>query len=132
MTQEAIVYSASGRSAVVEVSRKSACGGDCGSCKGCHHPEQVIRVTVRNDVEARAGDRVVIESSGRKVFRSAAVAYILPLILMVAFYFLGSSEGARIALSFLGLGCGVLLCWLYARFVVGKETYRAAIREILR
>ena len=132
MTQEATVCGLSGDSAIVEVTRKSACGGDCGTCKGCAHPEQIIRIRTGNSVGADIGDRVIIESSGKRVLVSASVAYILPVLLMIAFYFIpAGSEGTKILLSFTGLALGVLICFIYSR-ILARSAIRAEIKSILR
>jgi len=134
MTQQAIVLNIDSTegSAVVEVTRQSSCGGDCGSCKGCTHPEQTIRVKAGNAIGAAPGDRVLIETETKKVFVSAYMAYILPLLLMFAFYFLpfGSSEGIKILLSFCGLALGVAICRLYSKRLSEKSSVRAEITKI--
>ena len=118
--------------AEVFLTRQSACSGDCGSCGGCSQPMQMIKVTVRNDIGARAGDQVSVETQTKKVFLSAAVTYILPVILMIAFYFLPlAKEGLKIMMSFLGLFAGGLICRAYSRFLAAHPSFTAEIREIL-
>lgn len=118
--------------ALVEVIRRSACSGDCKSCGGCSGDERVLKVRAKNTAGARAGDRVTLESSTKKVLASAWVAYVLPVILMVVFYFLPSGgEGIRIACSFAGLALGVGLCVLYSKALSKKQSWSAEIVEIL-
>ena len=131
MKQEATVCGVEKQWAVVEVTRRSACGGDCGSCKGCAHPEQIIRVRAGNEIGAQPGDRVQVETESREVFLSAAVAYILPLILMAGAYFLPlGSEGMKILSSFCGLGLGAAICYLYSKKIAKKSVIRAKIIKI--
>lgn len=134
MTQTAKVFALDGEDrAVVEVIRRSACSGDCKSCGGCSGDERVMRVRALNRVNAAVGDRVVIESSTKKVLALAWVAYVLPIILMVAFYFLPvGGEGMKIACSFAGLALGVGICVLYSGALGRKRDYSAEIVEILR
>lgn len=133
MTQMAKVFSLDGRDgATVEVVRRSACSGDCKSCGGCSGDERVMRVRALNSAGASVGDRVVIESSTKRVLTSAWVAYILPIILMVAFYFIPrGGEGTKIACSFAGLAVGVGLCALYSKALGKKQSFSAEIVEIL-
>ena len=133
MKQQAVVLKTNNdNTAVIAVTRQTACGGDCGSCGGCSLPMQMIKVTVRNDIGARAGDQVSVETQTKKVFLSAAVTYILPVILMIAFYFLPlAKEGLKIMMSFLGLFAGGLICRAYSRFLAAHPSFTAEIREIL-
>lgn len=136
MKQVAIVHSIENEhTALIEVLRKSACSGDCSSCKGCsgHHPEQAIRVLAQNPIGAGVGDRVWVESESREVFTSIGVAYILPILLMIGFYFIPlGSEGLQILTSFGGFLLGVGICWLYARQLGKKSSVRAVITDIIR
>lgn len=136
MKQIATVHSIeAGEIALIDVLRKSACSGDCSSCKGCsgHHPEQTIRVRAENPVGAKAGDRVWVESETREVFTSIGIAYILPIVLMIAFYFIPlGSEGLQILSSVGGFILGVGICWLYARRLEKKKSVRAVITDIIR
>ena len=136
MKQIAMVHSIRDEhTALIEVLRKSACSGDCSSCKGCsgHHPEQTIRVLAQNPVGARAGDRVWVESENREVFASIGIAYVLPIVLMIAFYFIPlGSEGLQILSSLGGFMLGVGICWCYARRLEKKSAARAVIVDIIR
>ena len=136
MKQVALVHSIENdQIAVIEVLRKSACSGDCHSCKGCsgHHPEQAIRVRAENPSGAKEGDRVWVESETKEVFTSIGIAYILPILLMIGFYFIPlGSEGLQILSSLVGFALGVGICWLYARRLGQKKTVRAVITDIIR
>ncbi len=135
MKQIALVHSIEDADvALVDVLRKSACSGDCASCKGCsgHHPEQTIRVRAKNDAGAKPGDRVWVESETKEVFTSIGIAYILPILLMIAFYFMPlDSEGLQILSSLAGFMIGVGICWLYARRLGKKSSVRAVITDII-
>lgn len=136
MKQVALVHSIENEhTAIIEVLRKSACSGDCHSCKGCsgHHPEQAIRVHAENPIGAKVGDRVWVESESKEVFTSIGIAYILPILLMIGFYFIPlGSEGLQILSSLGGFFLGVAICWLYARRLGQKGTVRAVITGVIR
>ena len=132
MRQQGVVYQIEeGKTAIVEVVRHSACSGNCESCGGCgHHADQTIRVRAENRIGAQAGERVWLETETRQVFTSIGAAYILPVLLMILFYFLpGGGEGRRILASLGGFPLGVGLCWLYARQLGRKSHVHAIITD---
>ena len=79
MKEEGIVKSVSGGGLCeVVIHRKTACGDNCASCGGaCRMNYQVV--TVKNPLEANAGDSVIIEMDSTKVLLSAFLVYILPV-----------------------------------------------------
>jgi len=104
-------------SARISVKRKSACSADCENCHGCAHPEETITVTAYNAAEAQVGETVLVESSSKQVIGLAALLYIMPVVLMIAAYFLPfKSENAKILASVCGLVAGLAICvWQSAR-----------------
>lgn len=50
-----------------------------------------IKARARNDIGAQPGDKVVVESSTKKIFGVVALVYVLPVVLFLLGYFL--SEG---------------------------------------
>ena len=133
MTQEGTVLRKTpGGDAVVEIVRQSSCGGDCSNCKGCAHPQQTLEVTVSDPVGAKPGDRVRITAPTGKVYRSASVVYILPVILLFVFYFVPSgSEGTKILCSLLGLALGVGISAAYSRRASASGSLKSSISDIL-
>ncbi len=102
--------------ALVEVTRKSACSGDCGSCHGCAHPEERVRVTAQNPVYADAGDQVMVESATGAILGWASLLYLLPIALMLAGVLApASAESVNILLGLAGLLAGLLVCMLISR-----------------
>ena len=136
MTQEGTVLRKTpGGDAVVEIVRQSSCGGDCSNCKGCAHPQQTLEVTVSDPVGAKPGDTVFdvrITAPTGKVYRSASVVYILPVILMFVFYFVPSGgEGIKILCSLLGLALGVGISAVYSRRASASGSLKSSISDIL-
>lgn len=103
MTQNAIVTRTAGDGwAQIEVRRVSACGHDCSQCGGgCSELARTGPVTVlaRNPLNARPGNRVVVESSSARILGYAAVVYLLPLALFFVGYFIAQSLGAGEGMS---------------------------------
>ena len=100
MKESGIVKSVSGDLCQVVVTRKSACGENCATCKGsCKLSDQVC--TCKNLIGAKPGDRVEIEMDTKKVLKSAFLVYMFPIIIFLSAYFLseGLTEAARIAIS---------------------------------
>ena len=69
-----------GGMAEISVPRKSACGHDCEECAGCGMTGAAIRARARNDVGAQKGDKVVVESSTKKLLGVVALVYLLPVV----------------------------------------------------
>ena len=119
MTQDAIVYKClpNGMAEVV-VTRTTACGSNCGNCESCIFQSE-LKTLAKNSIDARPGQKVIIESKSSKIYKAAMLVYILPMILMVLGYALGaalsSGEGLGIALGFVGLAAGAALIVLSER-----------------
>ena len=113
MTQDAIVTKLLPNAmAEVVVTRSTACGSNCGSCESCIFQSE-LKAVAKNTINARPGQRVVIESRTSKVFRAAAWVYVKPLLLFVLGFalasLLGASEGISILVSFLFLVLAAVL-----------------------
>ena len=109
--------------AEISVPRKSACGHDCEECAGCGMTGAAIKARVRNDIGAQPGDKVVVESSTRKIFGVVALVYVLPVVLFLLGYFLseGVAEGARYAIAIAAFAVSFIPCVLYDRHARKKE-----------
>ena len=91
MEQIAMVKSVQGNGmAVVAVQRGTACGAahNCAECNGCETTltRKENLVTAYNDAEAKPGDMVRVCSENATFFKTAAIVYILPLLLALVFY----------------------------------------------
>lgn len=88
--------------AEVKITRSSACGDNCASCGLC--PGQSSIINAINDINASVGDTVVITMSDKKVLGAAFLVYIVPLIMLIAGYFIGAAvfdkESPRILTGF--------------------------------
>jgi len=119
MTQEALVTKLMpNKMAEVLVVRGTACGSNCGSCESCIYQNE-LKTLARNLIEAKPGQRVIIESKSSMVFGAAILVYVIPLVLFLIGYALaylaGASEGICIAASFAGLLLGAALIVLSQR-----------------
>ncbi len=124
MTQIATVEKdLGGGYAEVSVPRKSACGHDCEECAGCGMTGAAIKARARNDIGAQPGDKVVVESSTKKIFGVVALVYVLPVALFLLGYFLseGLAEGMRYAIAVATFVVSFIPCVLYDRHARKKE-----------
>ena len=109
--------------AEISVPRKSACGHDCEECAGCGMTGAAIKARAKNDIGAQPGDKVVVESSTKKIFGVVALVYVLPVVLFLLGYFLseGLSEWARYAIAIAAFAVSFIPCVLYDRHARKKE-----------
>ncbi len=102
----------------VAVKRKSACSGDCHTCHGCPHPDEIVMVEADNPVGAQKGDTVVVRSDTGRVLKLAAMLYLMPVVLFFLGYFLmPGGEGARLAAGGIAFAVGILVCMAVSRWM---------------
>lgn len=141
MITEALVISASGTTAVVEVRRKAACDGchknkDGGGCSICtlSGGDAKLSLKVRNSLGAEPGQRVRIEADSRRVLGYAWLVFLLPLLAAALGWWLGGSFGGSEAWSAGGAAIGMALSFIgvgiYSSIFVGRRC-DAEIVEIL-
>ena len=125
MTQDAIVTKClpNGMAEVV-VTRTTACGSNCGNCESCIFQIE-LKTLARNQVDAKPGQRVVIESKSSKIYGAAMLVYILPIVLVVfgyaVAYAAGAGEGVCVASSFAGLLIGAAIIVMSQRLGKNKK-----------
>ena len=117
--------------AEISVPRKSACGHDCEECAGCGMTGAAIKARARNTADAQPGDKVVVESSTKKLFGVIALVYLLPVIFFLLGYFLseGLSESLRYVIAIAAAVVSFLPSILYDRYAKRRE---ALTYEIVR
>lgn len=125
MTQDAIVIKRlEGGMAEVAVTRGTACGSNCGSCESCIFQSE-LRTRARNLIDAKPGQRVLIETRSSRIYGAALLVYILPLALaLVGFaiaHLLGAEEGPCVAASFVGVILGAIIIVLSQRIKKGRD-----------
>lgn len=102
--------------AEVLIARKSACSGECHKCGGCGAVEQTLRTMAQNPLDAKRGDIVWLESESRTVLLSAALLYLLPLLLFLIGYLAAYALGGwAAAVGAGGFVLGLLPAVLYDR-----------------
>lgn len=81
---EGVVISLDGKIAKVRASRHSDCDS-CGACPG----DKATIMDVYNRVDARVGQRVIIEIPEANMLKAAFVVYMLPLLTIFVGYLIG-------------------------------------------
>lgn len=134
MTQDAVVTKVMPNGmAEVAVTRGTACGSNCASCEACMFQNE-IKAFAKNTVNARPGEKVVIESRSSRIFGAAILLYIVPLILFLVGYAiaasLGLGEGLTVLCSFAAflLAAGVVI--LYQRRNKSRKPIKFEITQL--
>ena len=82
--------------AEISVPRKSACGHDCEECAGCGVTGAAVHARALNPIGATPGQKVVVESSTKKM-------------LFFLGYFAALAAAASVAVQYTAAGVGFLL-----------------------
>ena len=109
--------------AEISVPRKTACGHDCEECAGCGMTGAAIKARAKNDPNAQPGEKVVVESSTKKLLGVVALVYVLPMIGFLLGYFLseGLLEGWRYGIAVAAAVLAFLPSVAYDRYARRKE-----------
>lgn len=136
MSETAVILSAEGEIAKVQIERSKSCS-QCGACsigRGNKMTGQAI-----NKVGAKKGDMVAVELKG-SVVNIAAIVYLLPLVMFFSGYWIFSKfvskqaagESAGIIGALLFLVISYFFVVLYDRNARKKGTCLLVIKKILR
>ena len=117
----------------ISVPRKSACGHDCEDCAGCGMTGAAIKARAKDPVGVTVGQKVVVESSTKKVLGVVALVYLLPVVGFLLGYFLsaGLAENWRYGIAFLASAASYLPSVFYDRYARRKETLTYNILRVL-
>ena len=107
----------------ISVPRKSACGHDCEECAGCGMTGAAIHASAQDRVGVEPGDKVVVESSTKKMLGVVVLVYVLPVVAFLLGYFLsgGLAEGVRYAIAVAAAALMFVPCVLYDRYARRHE-----------
>lgn len=82
MEQVGVVKSLDGEYANITVKRLSACGSNCKSCGGgCEI--KPVDIIVRNELGAKVGDTVELESESDSILKILLILYSIPLVFLL-------------------------------------------------
>lgn len=104
---------------IISVPRKSACGHDCEECAGCGVTGAAVQAKAVNPIGARPGQKVVVESSTKKMLGIVALVYAVPVALFLVGYlvmvFLGAGVAVQYTVAILGFLLGIVFAIFYDR-----------------
>lgn len=100
----------------ISVPRKSACGHDCEECAGCGVSGASVYARASNPIGAQPGQKVVVESSTKKMLRIVVLVYLIPVVLFLAGYVITSMLTASVAAQYTVAGAGFVLGIVFAIF----------------
>ena len=95
--------------AEISVPRKSACGHDCEECAGCGVTGTAVHAKALNPIGALPGQKVVVESSTKKMLRIVALVYLIPVALFFLGYLAAMAVTASVAVQYTAAAAGFIL-----------------------
>lgn len=95
--------------AEISVPRKSACGHDCEECAGCGVTGAAVHARALNPIGAVPGQKVVVESSTKKMLRIVALVYLIPVALFFLGYLTAMAVTASVAVQYTAAAGGFIL-----------------------
>ena len=135
MTQVATVERILGGGyAEISVPRKSACGHDCEECAGCGMTGAAIIAKARNTPDAQPGDKVVVESSTKKLLGVVVLVYMLPVLGFLLGYFLSPetlAERLRYTVAIVSACVLFLPAVFYDRYAKRRELLTYTILRLI-
>jgi len=141
--EQGTIVELKGKHVALVLCRKSSFCQNCASMESCHVGDDNRSMTVeaRNDIGARVGDLVNIQTSTKHFLQSSFVLYIIPLVGLLAGGVLGKLAGENFPL---GLEPDLLSALLGTAFLVGsfliikvgskavaKDSYMPRITQII-
>ena len=144
MKRTAEVLEIKGDNALISVRRSSMCEG-CEKQGGCGSScaagellgaEKTMTAWASNEIGARVGDTVEVETESTTVLRYAAVVFLFPILLFYLFYLIGTSLGMEETAAMLfGLAVGsvisAVVVWIVDRIKQKKGKHDIRITRIL-
>lgn len=92
-----------------------------------------IKAKAKDPVGASVGQKVVVESSTKKLMGVVALVYVLPVVLFLLGYFLTYSlktEGVRYAIAIAAAAMAFIPCVFYDRYAKKHGTLNYTIQRI--
>lgn len=133
MVEQGEVIEINKKNAIVSFERKTACD-KCGMC-AFNKNDMKVKLTLRNNLNAKVGDIVEVSMGDRFVLISAVIVYIIPLILVGAGIGIGIgcnlSELIQIVLAFTGFVLGFVISALIDKKLKKKTNFSPRITKII-
>ena len=135
ITKKAYVEKTDGDMAILKIKRECACQNKYSCSTKCFLVrEEIITIAVKNNIGAKQGDFVEVESRVSLILIYAAAAFLLPLVVGLAAYFIAlkyiSGETVPYIISGICFSISiVLLYYILNKIAKGRNDF--VIRKIL-
>ncbi|NME35889.1 MULTISPECIES: SoxR reducing system RseC family protein [Fusobacterium] len=114
-----------GKKITVKMFKESSCA----HCSGCGEASKLTREIELDfnpeEREIKVGNIVTFELADSKMLKIGFLVYVIPVIMMVVGFgigsYLGKSEGVSVLYSFIGLVLTFLVIHLYDKFIVKEK-----------
>ena len=125
-----LVTAVSDGTAQIHFLRGSACA-HCGACLTVGESE--MEVTLPNTLNAKQGDRVVVDLSPKRVIQASLLAYAVPLLLLIGGVLIGSriADWAGLALGVFACGIGYLILRIVEKKSAKKRSFQPRMTRVL-
>jgi len=125
--------------ATIEVVRKTACGL-CGKTRGCGNAfwgklfgHKNSSLQVRNDIDAKVGQSVIVGIDEKAFMKSALLLYLVPLVTLLIGAILASQVSPADISAMLGAVVGLVLGFLWVKaHIAGRDYNQNYQPKILR
>lgn len=119
-----------GENAVVRFTRSAMCS-HCGACMAVGEKE--LELSVPNALHAAVGDRVAVSIAPSRVLQASLLAYVIPLVLLIAGVWLGSRVSELFGLLLGVAGCGVafLILRVLEKHRRDKDAFRPRMTALI-
>lgn len=116
----------------VVFARKSACD-KCGMCMR-HKDSMTVYVDVKNELDAKVGDKVAVTMGDSFVLKAAFIVYIIPVLLVGIAIAIGYSFDELILFGMIvgALVVGVVVSILLDRLIRNKKGYAPQMERIIK
>ncbi len=132
MRETGIIVSEKNNQVTVQMIRGDKCKG-CNLCDATG-PDQ-MQLVANNSLRANIGDTVEVEIPPGKVLGYSFIIFIIPIIMMIAGYFVGASaSGGSEGFGVIGSLSGFALSFLVIRFLdsqLGRDDQSAQVIDII-
>ena len=139
MTKKAYVEAIDGEMAVLKIKRECTCQNKYSCDAKCFSvslqdmgqdsvKNEIIKTAVKNDIGAKAGDLVEVETKTSSILIYTSIVFLLPLIVGLSAYFIAfefiSGEAAPYIISVISFAAAILFSYYFLdKIVKGKENF---------
>ena len=133
MIEKGEVIKVDKKNVVVSFERKTECD-KCGMC-AFGKDDMKVKVTLKNNVDAKIGDIVEVSMGDKFVLASAIIVYLIPIVLIGIFLgiavFLKLSEIVQIVLALTGFVLGFIISSVVDKLIKNKKSFSPKITKII-